>query len=74
MPRGGRRPGAGRRLGQLNKRTIEAVKTMGPVGERAIGVRVSAMEDARVPWSCRIQDASLICEACRRTPAYGRDD
>jgi len=45
MARGGRRPGAGRKPGQLNKRTIEAVKFMGPVGERAIGVLVSAMED-----------------------------
>jgi hypothetical protein len=38
MARGGRRPGAGRRPGQLNKRTIEAVKAMGPVGERALNV------------------------------------
>jgi hypothetical protein len=53
MARGGRRVGAGRKSGQLNKRTIEAVKTMGPVGEHAIGVLVSAMEDAWVPWSCR---------------------
>jgi hypothetical protein len=45
MARGGRRPGAGRKPGQLNKRTIEAVKFMGPVGERAIGVLVNAMED-----------------------------
>jgi hypothetical protein len=60
--RGSRRPGARRKPGQLNKRTIEAVKAMGPVGERAIGVLVSAMEDARVPWSCHIQAASLICE------------
>jgi hypothetical protein len=45
MARGGRRPGAGRRPGQLNKRTVEAVKFIGPVGERAIGVLVSAMED-----------------------------
>jgi hypothetical protein len=60
MPRGGRRPGAGRKPGQLNKRTIEAVKTMGPVGERAIGVLVSAMEDPSAPWSCRIHAASLV--------------
>lgn len=40
---------------------------MGPVGERAIGVLVSAMEDARVPWSCRIQAAGLICDR-----AFGR--
>jgi hypothetical protein len=65
--RGGRRPGAGRRPGQLNKRTTEAIKFMGPVGERAIGVLVSAMEDTRVPWSCRIQAASLICDR-----AFGR--
>jgi hypothetical protein len=43
MPRGGRIAGAGRKPGSLNKRTIEAVKTMGPVGERAIRVLVSAM-------------------------------
>jgi hypothetical protein len=49
--RGGRRPGAGRKPGQLNKRTIEAVKFMGPVGERAIGVLVSAMEDPSAPAS-----------------------
>jgi hypothetical protein len=61
MPRDGRRPGAGRKPGQLNRRTIEAVETMGPVAECAIGVLVSAMEDARVPWSCRIQAASLAC-------------
>jgi hypothetical protein len=67
MPRGRRRAGAGRKPGQLNKRTIEAVKTMGPVGERAIGVLVSAMEDTRVPWSCRIQAASLTCDR-----AFGR--
>jgi hypothetical protein len=59
----------GRKPGQLNKRTIEAVKTMGPVGERAIGVLVGAMEDARVQWSCRIQAASLICDrAFARAP------
>jgi hypothetical protein len=67
MPRGGRRPGAGRRPGQLNKRTIEAVKHMGPVGERAIGVLVSAMEDRSVPWSCRIHAASLVADR-----AFGR--
>jgi hypothetical protein len=44
MPRGGRGPGAGRRPGQLNKRTIEAVKFMRPVGERA-GV-LDALHDA----------------------------
>jgi hypothetical protein len=33
MARGGRRPGAGRGPGQLNKRTIEAIKFMGPVGD-----------------------------------------
>ena len=67
MARGGRRPGAGRKPGQLNKRTIEAVKFMGPVGERAIAVLVSAMEDRSVPWSCRIQAASLVADR-----AFGR--
>jgi hypothetical protein len=44
MARGGRRPGAGRKPGQQNKRTIEAVKFR--AGRRsAIGVLVSAMED-----------------------------
>jgi hypothetical protein len=65
--RGGRRAGAGRKPGQLNKRTIEAVKHMGPVGERAIGVLVNAMEDRSVPWSCRIQAASLVADR-----AFGR--
>jgi hypothetical protein len=58
MPRDGRRAGAGRKPGQLNKRTIEAVKFRGPIGERAIGVLVSAMEDRSVPWSCRIQGSN----------------
>jgi hypothetical protein len=43
MPRGGRRPGTGRKPGILNRRTIEEARRVGPVGERAIGVRVSAM-------------------------------
>ncbi len=67
MPRGGRRAGAGRKPGSLNKRTIEAVKTIGPVGERPIRVLVSAMEDRSVPWSCRIQAASLVADR-----AFGR--
>jgi hypothetical protein len=50
MPSGGRRPGAGRKPGQLNKRAIEAVRHLGPVGERALGVLASAMEDRSVPW------------------------
>jgi len=40
---------------------------MGPVGERAIRVLVSAMEDRSVPWSCRIQAASLVSDR-----AFGR--
>jgi hypothetical protein len=64
---GGRRPGAGRKPGQLNKPTIQAVKFMGPVGERAIGVLVSAMEDPSAPWSCRIHAASLVADR-----AFGR--
>jgi hypothetical protein len=66
MPHGGRRAGAGRKPGSLNKRTIEAVKTMGLVGERAIGVLVSAMEDPSGPWSCRIHAASLVARSCLR--------
>jgi hypothetical protein len=65
MPRGGRRAGAGRKPGSLNK--IEAVKTMGPIGERAIGMLVSAMEDPSAPWSCRIQAALLVADR-----AFGR--
>jgi hypothetical protein len=67
MPRGGRRTGAGRKPDSLNKRTIEAVKTMGWIGERPIGVLVSAMEDPSAPWSCRIQAASLVADR-----AFGR--
>jgi hypothetical protein len=66
MPRGGRRPGAGRKPG-LSRRTIEAVRAMAPVGERALGVLVEAMQDPKAPWSCRIQAASILCDR-----AYGR--
>jgi hypothetical protein len=65
--RGGRRPGAGRKPGQLNKRTIEAVKFMGPVGDRAIAVLIAAMEGPGVPWSCRIQAAGMVADR-----AFGR--
>ncbi len=67
MLRGGRSTGAGRKPDSLNKRTIEAVKTMGSIGERAIGVLVSVMEDPSAPWSCRIQAASLVADR-----AFGR--
>jgi hypothetical protein len=67
MPRGGHRPGAGRKPGQLSKRTVEQMKYLGPVGERAIGVLVSAIKDRSVPWSCRIQAASLVADR-----AFGR--
>jgi hypothetical protein len=43
MPRGGHRPGAGRKPGILSRRTIEKARRMRPVGEHAIGVPVSAM-------------------------------
>jgi hypothetical protein len=46
--RGGRRPGAGRKPGQLSKRTIDDLKRMGPAGERALAVLVSARWQARV--------------------------
>jgi hypothetical protein len=61
MPRGGRRGGAGRKPGSLHKRTIEAVKTMGPVGRTRYRM-VSAMEDPSAPWSCRIHAASLVAD------------
>ena len=51
----------------MSKRTIEQMKQLGPVGERALAVLASAMEDSKVPWSCRIQAASLIADR-----AFGR--
>jgi len=36
----------------VSKRTIEAIKYMGPVGERAIGVLVSVMETRRCNGRC----------------------
>jgi hypothetical protein len=60
MPRGGRSPGARHKPGQLNKLTIEAIKHIGPVGERAIGLLVEAMQNPKAPWSCRIQAADMV--------------
>jgi hypothetical protein len=57
MPRGGRRPGAGRKPGSLNKRTIEAVKHMGPVGERA---------NRRAGWSAQWKTARCRGRAASR--------
>jgi hypothetical protein len=45
----GQAPGA--RL--ASKRSLEAIKHLGPVGERALAVLASAMEDRSVPGSCR---------------------
>jgi hypothetical protein len=67
MPHGGARPGAGRKPGQLTKRSLEAIEHLGPVGQRALGVLATAMEDPKVPWSCRIQAAGMIADR-----AYGR--
>jgi hypothetical protein len=67
MPRGGFRPGSGRKPGVLSKRTIESVKSMAPLGEQALGVLVEAMQNPKAPWSCRIQAASILCDR-----AYGR--
>jgi hypothetical protein len=64
---GGARPGAGRKPGQFNRRTIETMERLAPTGERALAVLVSAMEDRSVPWSCRIQAAGMIADR-----AYGR--
>jgi hypothetical protein len=47
MQRGGARPGAGRKPGVVSNRTAEAVKSMAPIGERALGVLVEAMENLR---------------------------
>jgi hypothetical protein len=66
MPRGGRRPGAGRKPGP-SKRTIEVVKHLGPAGECAIVVLIDAMQNPSAPWSCRIQAASLVADR-----AFGR--
>jgi hypothetical protein len=41
MPRASRRPGAGRKPGVLSRRTIEAVKSMTLIGERALAVLVA---------------------------------
>jgi hypothetical protein len=67
MPRGGYRPGSGRRPGILNRRTIEEARRMGPIGDRAIAVLVEAMEGRGVPWSTRVQAASLLADR-----AFGR--
>jgi hypothetical protein len=38
----------------LSKRTVEQMKYLGPVGERAIGVLVSAMEDEAMTSSAAL--------------------
>jgi hypothetical protein len=58
MPRGGRRAGAKRKPGQLSKRTIEAIKHLGPAGERALGVLVTAMESTGVPSAFAVGTAT----------------
>jgi hypothetical protein len=60
--RGGSRPGAGRKPGVPNSRTTERMKYLGPVGERALGVLVDAMQNPKAPWSCRIQATSLVAD------------
>jgi hypothetical protein len=67
MPRGGRRPGAGRKPGVPTSRTTERMKYLGPVGERAIAVLVDAMQNPAAPWSVRVQAAGMVADR-----AYGR--
>jgi hypothetical protein len=43
--------GSGRKPGVVSKRTIEAVKSMAPPGEQALGVLVEAMQNPKAPWS-----------------------
>jgi hypothetical protein len=57
----------GRKPGVPNKRTLDALKFMGPVGEGAIAVLIAAMEGPGVPWPTRVQAASLVADR-----AYGR--
>jgi hypothetical protein len=52
---GGYRPGSGRKPGVLGRRTIDAVKSMAPLGEQTLGVLVEAMQNPKAPWSSRIQ-------------------
>jgi hypothetical protein len=67
--RGGRRPGAGRKLGVPNSRATERMKYLGPVGERAIGVVVDAMQNPKAPWSVRVRAAGMVADrACGRAP------
>jgi hypothetical protein len=67
MPRGGARPGAGRPRGVWSKRTVEDMRHVGPMGERALAVLTAAMEDPKVPWHCRITAAGMIADR-----AFGR--
>jgi hypothetical protein len=67
MPRGGFRPGSGRKPGAVSSRTADTVRFMAPLGEQALGVLVEAMRNPKAPWSCRIQAASILCDR-----AYGR--
>jgi hypothetical protein len=43
MGHGGYRPGSGPKSGVLSRRTIEAVKSMAPLGEQALGNRILKM-------------------------------
>jgi hypothetical protein len=67
MPRGAARPGAGRPRGAWSKRTVEDMRHVGPMGERALAVLTAAMEDPKVPWHCRITAAGMIADR-----AFGR--
>ena len=67
MPRGGARPGAGRPRGAWSKRTVEDMRRVGPMGERALAVLTAAMENPKVPWSARITAAGMIADR-----AFGR--
>jgi hypothetical protein len=65
MPRGGRRRGAERKPGSLNKRTAESVKAMGGVGERASAVLIApspALPAESIRNAARLQGLLGACE------------
>jgi hypothetical protein len=66
MPRGGARPGAGRPRDAWSKRTVEDMRRVGPMGERALAVLTAAMENPKVPWSARITAAGMIADRASR--------